>query len=178
MFLSSDPIREEETLMSELQGPRIPGEEGSRRSRPLGWIIGGLIALLLLALLIPFACQALGGGSDPQSGGSGAQERAEAQGADTAQGGAEGGDDASAAAGENARAESKGAGASRDGEEAAVETDRGEETSGGRAGARTGGDLPETGGMSPAVLPPLGGVALVMAAGLSTLVRRRIAGRV
>jgi LPXTG-motif cell wall-anchored protein len=173
MFPSNDPIREEETLMSELQGPRIPGEEGSRRRRPLGWIIGGLIALLLLALLIPFACQALGGGSDPQSEGSGAQERADAQGADTA----EGGDDAGAAAGENARAESKGAGTSRDGEEAAVETDRGEETSDGRAGARTGGDLPETGGMSPVVLP-LGGVALVMAAGLSTLVRRRIASRV
>jgi LPXTG-motif cell wall-anchored protein len=37
--------------------------------------------------------------------------------------------------------------------------------------------LPETGGMPPAVLP-LGGVALVMAAGLSTLVRRRIVDRV
>jgi hypothetical protein len=47
--------------MSELQGPRIPGEERSGRRRPLGWIIGGLLALLLLALLIPFACQALGG---------------------------------------------------------------------------------------------------------------------
>jgi LPXTG-motif cell wall-anchored protein len=79
---------------------------------------------------------------------------------------------------ENTREEeSKGGGASQDGEEAAAETDRGAETSGGRAGARTGGDLPETGGMPPAVLP-LGGVALVMAAGLSTLVRRRIVGRV
>jgi LPXTG-motif cell wall-anchored protein len=175
MFPSNDPIREEETLMSELQGPRIPGEEGSRRRRPLGWIIGGLIALLLLALLIPFACQALGGGSDPQSGGSGAQERTDAQDADTAQGGTKGGDDVAVA--ENTREGSKGGGASQDGEEAAAETDRGAETSGGRAGARTGGDLPETGGMPPAVLP-LGGVALVMAAGLSTLVRRRIVGRV
>jgi LPXTG-motif cell wall-anchored protein len=173
MFPSNDPIREEETLMSELQGPRIPGEEGSRRRRPLGWIIGGLIALLLLALLIPFACQALGGGSDPQSGDSGAQERTDAQ--DTAQGGTKGGDDVAVA--ENTREGSKGGGASQDGEEAAAETDRGVETSGGRAGARTGGDLPETGGMPPAVLP-LGGVALVMAAGLSTLVRRRIVGRV
>ena len=100
MFPSNDPIREEETLMSELQGPRIPGEEGSRRRRPLGWIIGGLIALL-----IPFACQALGGGSDPQSGGSGAQERTDAQ--DTAQGGTKGGDDVAVA--ENTREGSKGA---------------------------------------------------------------------
>ncbi len=60
--------------MSELQGPRIPGEERSGRRRPLGWIIGGLIALLLLALLIPFACQALRGGSVSQGAGSGAQE--------------------------------------------------------------------------------------------------------
>lgn len=71
--------------MSELQGPRIPGEERSGRRRPLGWIIGGLIALLLLALLIPFACQALGGGS--QGEGSGAQEGTTgAQGNDRAQG--------------------------------------------------------------------------------------------
>ena len=49
------------TLMRELQGPRIPREEGSRRRRPIGWIAAGLIALLLLALLIPFACQALTG---------------------------------------------------------------------------------------------------------------------
>jgi LPXTG-motif cell wall-anchored protein len=59
--------------MSELQGPRIPGEERSGRRRPLGWIIGGLIALLLLALLIPFACQALRGGSGSRGAGSGAQ---------------------------------------------------------------------------------------------------------
>jgi len=47
--------------MSELQRPRIPGEEGSKRRRPIGWIAAGLIALLLLALLTPFACQALTG---------------------------------------------------------------------------------------------------------------------
>ena len=47
--------------MSELQGPRIPREEGSRGRRPIGWIATGLIALLLLALLIPFTCQALTG---------------------------------------------------------------------------------------------------------------------
>lgn len=78
--------------MSELQGPRIPGEERSGRRRPLGWIIGGLITLLLLALLIPFACQALGGDSDPQggqSGGSGVQEQTSgARGNDREQGAA------------------------------------------------------------------------------------------
>jgi hypothetical protein len=61
--------------MSELQGPRIPGEERSGSRRPLGWIIGGLLALLLLALLIPFACQALGEGSDSQGQGPGTQEK-------------------------------------------------------------------------------------------------------
>src|ERR671917_387283 len=64
--------------MSELQGPRIPGEERSGRRRALGWIIGGL-ALLLLALLIPFSCQALRGGSDSQGQDSGAQGKAIAQ---------------------------------------------------------------------------------------------------
>src|SRR5918998_3739144 len=68
--------------MSELQGPRIPGEERSGRRRPLGWLIGGLLALLLLALLIPFACQAIGGGSDSQGQGSGTQDKAVAQEAD------------------------------------------------------------------------------------------------
>lgn len=40
--------------------PRVPSEEGGR---PGDRIIVGLIFLLLLALLIPFACQALSGGS-------------------------------------------------------------------------------------------------------------------
>lgn len=54
--------------------PRVPGEEGGR---PWGKIVLGLLLLLALALLIPFACQALqgsgeGGSGDP--GSSGAQE--------------------------------------------------------------------------------------------------------
>lgn len=57
--------------MSDLQGRRIPGEEGSGRRRRWIWLVLGLILLLLLAALIPFACQALNGGSG-QSG-SGAQ---------------------------------------------------------------------------------------------------------
>ena len=77
--------------MSELQGPRIPGEERSARRRPLGWIIGGLLALLLLALLIPFACQAFGGGSGSQGQGSGTQGKAVAQEADDGGGGGGGG---------------------------------------------------------------------------------------
>jgi hypothetical protein len=116
--------------MSELQGPRIPGEERSRRRRPVAWIIGGLIALFLLALLIPFACQALRGGSDAQGGGSGAQERTGAQGADDVQGGgdargANGGENTgNTGAGENARAEPTGGDGSRDGEEAAADAAR------------------------------------------------------
>ena len=64
-------------LMSELQGPRIPGEEGSGRGRRLAWIIAGLIALLLLALLIPFACQALTG--DPARRGAPPERRRTSQ---------------------------------------------------------------------------------------------------
>src|SRR3712207_7613685 len=40
--------------------PRVPGEE--RPGLPWGRIIATLIVLALLALLIPFACQALRGG--------------------------------------------------------------------------------------------------------------------
>src|SRR3712207_2834136 len=40
--------------------PRVPGEE--RPGLPWGRIIAALIVLALLALLIPFACQALRGG--------------------------------------------------------------------------------------------------------------------
>lgn len=51
--------------------PRVPGEEGGR---PWGKIVLGLLLLLALALLIPFACQALqdsgnGGSGDPRSSG-------------------------------------------------------------------------------------------------------------
>jgi lipopolysaccharide/colanic/teichoic acid biosynthesis glycosyltransferase len=45
--------QEGKNLMSELQGPRIPGEEGSGRGRRLGWIVVALVALILLALLVP-----------------------------------------------------------------------------------------------------------------------------
>lgn len=183
MVLSNHPIREEETLVSELQGPRIPGEEGSRRRRPLGWIIGGLIALLLLALLIPFACQALRGGSDSQGGGSGGQERTSTQGADNAQGAAGAGDAAGAeeptGAGETTRTESAQAGGSQGGE-ATTATDRaarsdgegGEEASGDQAGAGNAERLPESGGMSPAILLAVGASLVAGAAGLCAWVRR------
>lgn len=70
--------------MSDLQGRRIPGEERSGRGRrPILWIVLALIALALLALLIPFACQALTGGGGEE--GSAETTRAEgAGGADTA----------------------------------------------------------------------------------------------
>jgi LPXTG-motif cell wall-anchored protein len=174
--------------MSELQGPRIPGEERSGRRRPLGWIIGGLLALLLLALLIPFACQALGGGSDSQAGGAGAQEKAVAQEADDGRGGG-GARDADGAkntgatgAGENAQAEPAGGEGSQAGKDTAAGADGaagsgvedGEKTPNERGDARTGGDLPETGGMSPAALLVVGTALLLTGStGLSAVVRRR-----
>ncbi len=176
--------------MSELQGPRIPGEERSGRRRPLGWIIGGLLALLLLALLIPFACQAFGGGADSQGEGPGAQEKAIAQEADDGSGGggardADGAKNvgATSGTGENAQAEpaegdgslaGKGTAAEADGAAAASGTQDGGRTSSERGGARTGTDLPETGGMSPAALLVVGTLLLLTgSSGLSALVRRR-----
>jgi LPXTG-motif cell wall-anchored protein len=178
--------------MSELQGPRIPGEERSGRRRSLGWIIGGLIGLLLLALLIPFACQALGGGADSQSQGPGEQKKALAQEADDGGGGggardaADGAENMNAGGtGENAQAEPA---AGNDGSQVGKETasgvdgaagsgiENGEKTPNERADAGTGGDLPETGGMSPAVLFVVGMALLLMGStGLSAVVRRRSA---
>src|SRR3712207_4435248 len=115
--------------MSELQGPRIPGEERSGRRRPLGWIIGGLLALLLLALLIPFACQAIGGGSDPQGQDPGTQGKAIAQEADD-RGGSGGAREADGAkntgnpgAVENAQAEPARGDGSQDGNDTAAGAD-------------------------------------------------------
>jgi LPXTG-motif cell wall-anchored protein len=179
--------------MSELQGPRIPGEERSGRRRPLGWIIGGLLALLLLALLIPFACQALGGGADSQGQGPGGQQKAVAQEADDGRGGG-GARDANGAenmgagdTGENAQAEPIGGEGSQDSKEtAAAEADGaagsgvedGGKTPNERVDAKTGGDLPETGGMSPAALLVVGGVLLLTGStGLSAVVRRSSASK-
>ena len=183
--------------MSELQGPRIPGEERSGRRRPLGWIIGGLLALLLLALLIPFACQAIGGGSDSQGQGSGTQGKAGsgtrgkaiAQEADDGGGGARDADGATNTgnpdAGENAQAEPAGGEGSQDGKDTAAEADGaagsgavedGEKTPNERGDARTGGELPETGGLSPTAVLVVGMVLLLMGStGLSAVVCRRSA---
>jgi LPXTG-motif cell wall-anchored protein len=175
--------------MSELQGPRIPGEERSGRRRPLGWIIGGLLALILLALLIPFACQALGGGSDSQGRGSGAQGKAIAQEADDGRGGGGARDTDGAkntGAGENAQAEPAGGEGSQDAKDTAAEADGaagsgaedGGKTPNERIDARTGGELPETGGMSPTALLVVGTVLLLMGStGLSAVVCRRSASR-
>ena len=178
--------------MSELQGPRIPGEERSGRRRPLGWIVGGLLALLLLALLIPFACQAIGGGSDSQGQSSGTQGKAIAQEADDGGGGG-GARDADGAtntgnldAGENAQAVPAGGEGSLDGKDTAAEADGaagsgaqdGEKTPNERGDARTGGELPETGGMSPTGLLVVGVIMLLMGStGLSAVGCRRSATR-
>jgi LPXTG-motif cell wall-anchored protein len=173
--------------MSELQGPRIPGEERSGRRRPLGWIIGGLITLLLLALLIPFACQALRGGPDPQgAGGAGAQEeRTGTQGDGGGQGAAaveDGGETtagAGNAAGGTTRREAAQAGGQQGGE-TATKTNRAtgngpKKISGEQAAARSRERLPETGGMSQtAGVLVVGTVLLLMGStGLSAVVRRR-----
>jgi LPXTG-motif cell wall-anchored protein len=178
--------------MSELQGPRIPGEERSGRRRPLGWIVGGLLALLLLVLLIPFACQALGGGADTQGQGPGGQQKAVAQEADEGRGGggardADGAENMGAGGtGENAQAEPIGGDGSQDSKETAAAADGaagsgvedGGMTPDQRGDPRTSGDLPETGGMSPAALLVVG-VALLLTGStvLSAVVRRRSTDR-
>jgi hypothetical protein len=63
--------------MSDLQGPRIPGEERSRRGLTAGRIILALVILALLALLIPLACQALSGSDTEEASQEGSQESAE-----------------------------------------------------------------------------------------------------
>ncbi len=180
--------------MSELQGPRIPGEERSGRRKPLGWIIGGLLTLLLLALLIPFACQALVGEADTQGQGPGGQQKAVAQETDDGQDGgdardADGAENMGAGGtGEDAQAEPAGGDGSQDSKEtAAAEADGaaagsgvedGGKTAIERGDAKTGGDLPETGGMSPAALLVIGGVLLLTGStGLSMVVRRRSTNR-
>jgi LPXTG-motif cell wall-anchored protein len=179
--------------MSELQGPRIPGEERSGRRRPLGWIIGGLLALLLLVLLIPFACQALVGGADTQGQGPGGQQKAVAQEADDGRGGggardAEGAENMGAGgAGENAQAEPIGGDGSQDSKETGAAEADGAAGSGAEKGgmapdergdAKTSGNLPETGGMSPASLLVVGGALLLTGStGLSAVVRRRSTNR-
>ncbi len=173
--------------MSELQGPRIPGEERSGRRRPLGWIIGGLLALLLLALLIPFACQAIGGGSDSQGQGSGTQGKAIAQEADDSRGGGGAGDTDGAkntsnpGAGENAQAEPAGSDGSQAGKDTAAEADGaagssaedGAKSPNEQGDARTGGELPETGGMSPTALLFVGAVLLLTGSTWLSAVARR-----
>jgi hypothetical protein len=182
--------------MSELQGPRIPGEERSGRRGALGWIIGGLLALLLLALLIPLSCQALRGGSDPQGQDSGAPGKAIAQETDDGRGGGDARDAAGAkntgatggtGAGENAQAEPAGDEGSQAGKDTAAAADGasgsgaedGKKTPNGGGDAKTGGGaLPETGGMSPTALLAVGTVLLLMGSnGLSAVVCRRSASR-
>ena len=100
--------------MSDLQGRRIPGEEDSGRRRPLLWIILGLILLLLLAVLIPFACQAMNGDPGQQGEGSGAQGGSDNSDRDDANGGKENGNakdnGAQAGGAQNGDAQNGGAG--------------------------------------------------------------------
>ncbi len=93
--------------MSDLQGRRIPGEEDSGRRRPLLWIILGPLLLLLLVVLIPFACQSMNGDSGRQGEGSGAQGGSEQSDRDDANGGKET---------ENAKADEAQAGGAQNGD--------------------------------------------------------------
>jgi LPXTG-motif cell wall-anchored protein len=178
--------------MSELQGPRIPGEERSGRRRPLGWIIGGLLALLLLALLIPFACQGLGGRADTQGQGPGGQQKAIAQEADDGQGSggardADGAKNTAATdAGENAQAEPAGSEGAQAGKDTAAEAEGatgnvaedGGKTSNERGDTRIGGNLPDTGGVSLAALLIVGTTLLLIGStSLFAVVRRSSASR-
>ncbi len=75
--------------MSDLQGPRIPGEERSGRGLTAGRIILALVILAVLALLIPLACQALSGSDPEEASQGGSQESAEdTAGSENAAGGA------------------------------------------------------------------------------------------
>ena len=88
--------------MSDLQGPRIPGEERSSRGLTPGRIILALVLLALLALLIPLACQALRGSDTEEASQGGSQESAEdTAGSENAAGGAtDGGEEAQTASAE------------------------------------------------------------------------------
>jgi hypothetical protein len=76
--------------MSDSQGPRIPGEERSRRGLTAGRIILVLVILALLALLIPLACQALRGSDTEEqtSQGNSQESTEETTGLESAAGGA------------------------------------------------------------------------------------------
>src|SRR5918997_5459825 len=93
--------------MSDLQGPRIPGEERSRRGLTTGRIILALVILALLALLIPLACQALSGSDTEEASQEDSQESAEeTRGSENAAGGAtDGGEAAQSASAEISRLE-------------------------------------------------------------------------
>lgn len=76
---------------SNRDAPRVPGEEGG--GAPWGKIIAALIGLILLAILIPLACQALRGGTGDE-GSDGTQDSEEAAQQSRNGGGAQGdGDD-------------------------------------------------------------------------------------
>lgn len=118
--------------MSDLQGRRIPGEEGSGGGRRWLFIVLGLILLLLLALLIPFACQSLRGdsGGDDGSGAQGGAEQSDPSDANKGggdEGSGEGSDDNSGdGSGETGGAQEEGDGAGGDEEAGSGGSSQGE----------------------------------------------------
>lgn len=95
----SDPRR----ISNEGAPPADPEDRRRRGGPPWGKILAALIGLLLLALLIPLACQALrGGGGDPGNAGNTGGEQQGAAGETTSEQ-AQGGGESTDASGETAR---------------------------------------------------------------------------
>lgn len=81
-----------ENRPSNENAPRVPGEEGD--GAPWGKILAAVAALILLAILIPFACQAFGSGSDEGAGSQGSSGSEETSGeGNGGEGGSAGTDD-------------------------------------------------------------------------------------
>lgn len=122
----SDPRR----ISNEGAPPADPEDRRRRGGPPWGRIIAALIGLLLLALLIPLACQALRG-SDP--GGSAGDTEGEQQGAaeETTREQAQGGGNTAASGGAAGETTSGAAAPAAGGDTAAS----------GAAGGRTGGEI-------------------------------------
>lgn len=136
--------------------PAQPEDDRGRGGLPWGKIIAAAIGLLLLALIIPLACQALTGGSDEGSGGGGQETTGAGQQSDQGAGagntsGANTTGDTSAAGGTTATGGAPDAGQQASGSGGTTPTGAsggagGEQASGSPAGAATAGFGAATGG--------------------------------
>ena len=146
--------------------PRVPGSEGGP---PWGRIIAALIGLLLLALLIPLACQALRGDDGSGAQDPGTQEKANPQEKDDEQGGAGGTaggkDRETTGGGSSSSGGSRGAAA---GEQEPADADAaaaGDDEPDAKSRAQ-GEELPESGGVPSNILPALGAAMTLVGSSL------------